>query len=196
MLSIVRNDYEDVEDINILANYALRDDMQGALRDPDLQHYIDKNEMGYLVDDSWGWLKHVGDEDSYNMPAPEGWDLKKVSQFFKDFEDEAYSVFSKKEKGDHTSLPAKKERETIGQALTQQYVMPDEIKEIEFQIRRKGGQVNNINIENDNMTTNISSQAAKQNGVTFDDIIKTLRGGGAKERKQQKPVKHTPPMYD
>jgi hypothetical protein len=195
MLDIVTNSYEDVEDINILANYAMNDDMQGALNDESLKYYINKNEAAYLVDDSHGWLKHVGDE-KWNMPAPEGWDLKKVQAFFRDFEDEAYKVFSKKEQGDHASLPAKKEREIIGQALTQRYVMPDEIKGIEFQVRRKGGKPSNINIENDNMTSNIRAEDATRMGLTLDDIIAVLQSGGAKERKKQKPVRHTPPMYD
>ena len=88
MISIIKNDYEDVEDINILANYALNNDMQGALADPELKYYIDKNEVSYLIDDSHSWLKHVGNEERYGMPAPKGWNLKKVQQFFKDFESE------------------------------------------------------------------------------------------------------------
>ena len=60
MLDIVTSPYEDVEDINILANYALRDDMQGALKDKELQHYIDKNEAEMLVEESKDWIKHVG----------------------------------------------------------------------------------------------------------------------------------------
>lgn len=196
MIDIVTNSYEDLEDINILANYAMNDDMQGALKDPSLKYYIDKNEAAYLVDDSKGWLKHVGDEKNYGMTAPEGWDLKKVQQFFKDFEDESYNVFSKQEQGDHASAPAKKEREIIGQALTQDYVMPDEIKEIEFQVRRKGGKPSNINIENDNTESNIQAQDATRVGLTLDDIIAVLQDGGAKERKKQQPVKSTPPMYD
>lgn len=196
MLDIVTNSYEDVEDINILANYALRDDMQGALKDKEMQHYIENNEAMYLVDDSYGWLKHVGNPDHYQNPAPEGWDLDKVYDFFRRFEDEAYKVFSQKEKGEHNSLPAKKEREIIGNALTQSYVMPDEIEEIEFQIRRKGGKPSNINIENDNIVSNIRAEDATRQGLTLDDIIKVLRDGGATERKKQKPIKHTPPMYD
>ena len=108
------------------------------------------------------------------MPAPEGWDLKKVQAFFRDFEDEAYKVFSKKEQGDHASLPAKQEREIIGQALSQQYVMPDEIKGIEFQVRRKGGKPSIINIEDDNTVSNIRAEDATQQGLTLDDIINVL----------------------
>ena len=109
MLPIVVNSYEDVEDINRLANYALNDDMQGALKDPELKYYIEKNEAQYLVDDSKGWLHLVGDEKQMG-PAPEGWNLDDVYSFIEEFEDEAYEIFSQKEKGEHGSLPAKKER--------------------------------------------------------------------------------------
>ena len=195
MLDIVTNSYEDVEDINRLANYALNDDMQGALKDPELKYYIEKNEAQYLVDDSRGWLHLVGDEKQMG-PAPQGWNLDAVYKFIEEFEDEAYKIFSQKEKGEHGSLPAKKEREIIGNALSMSYVMPDDIKTIEFQIRRKGGKPSNINIEDDNMVSNITAQEVERQGLTLDDIAKVLRDGGAKERKKQKPIKHTPPMYD
>jgi len=196
MIDIITNDHEDVEDFNILANYALNNDMQGAMTDPELKYYIDKNEVSYLVDDAHGWFKRVGGAGLYSLPAPPGWDLKKVNQFMKAFEDEAYNSFNKKESGDHGSLPAKKEREIIGQALSQQYVMPDEIKELEFQVRRKGGKPSSINIEDDNTVSNIRAEDAIQQGLTLDDIINVLRDSGAKERGKQRPVKHTPPMYD
>ena len=76
------------------------------------------------------------------------------------------------------------------------YVMPDEIKGIEFQVRRKGGVPSNINIEDDRSESNISADDAKRAGVTLDDIVKVLIDGGAKERKKQQPRKFTPPMYD
>jgi len=193
MIDIITNDHEDVEDFNILANYALNNDMQGAMTDPELKYYIDKNEVSYLVDDARGWFPRVG---TGNMPAPPGWDLNKVNQFMNAFEDEAYNSFNKKEAGDHGTLPAKKEREIIGQAFTKYYMLPDEIKDLEFQVRRKGGKPSNINIENDNQIGNIRAEDAMKQGLTLDDIIKVLRDSGAKERGKQRPVKHTPPMYD
>ena len=93
MLDIVTNTYEDVKDINVLANYAHRDDMQAALQDPVMQFYIKNNEAGSLVDDSYGWLKYVGKEDG--SPAPEGWDLARVYDFVKRFEDESYLEYNK-----------------------------------------------------------------------------------------------------
>ena len=200
MLDIVTNPYEDVDDINILANYALRNDMQGALKDKELQYYIDKNEAALLVDDSMGWLKHVGDE-RYEMPAPEGWDLDKIYTFFSKFEDEAYKVYSKKAKAASAAAPNRAERKAIGRAFTYDDVSEDEIASITFQLRRRGGKVVNINMEDHdsrlgNMTTGLSEEEATRLGTTLDKVEKTLRDGGAKERKKRKPIKYTPPIYD
>ena len=200
MLDILTNPYEDVSDINILANYALRDDMQGALKDKELQYYIDKNEAAMLVDDSMGWLKHVGDEQ-YEMPAPEGWDLDKIYTFFNKFADEAYKAYDKKSKAASAAAPNRAERKAIGRAFTFDDVSEDEIAYITFQLRRKGGKVVNINMEDHdsklgNMTTGMSEEEAKRLGTTLDKIEKVLRDGGAKERKKSKPIRHTPSMYD
>ena len=195
MIDIVTNPYEAVDDINVLANYAYRNDMQGALKDPRLQYYIKNNEAMFLVDDSYGWLKHVGDEEQMG-PAPEGWNLDKVYDFVKRFEDEAYKLFSQKQSGEHANLPNKIEREIIGNAFTYSYVMPDEIKGLEFQIRRRGGKPSNINIEDGNTVSNIRPEDASRHGLTLDDIIMVLRANGAKERKRQKAFKQTPPVYD
>ena len=194
MLPIITNSYEDVDDINVLANYAHRDDMAGALKDPTLLYYIDKNEAGILVDDSYGWLEYVGKEDDF--PAPAGWNLKKVYDFLKRFENEAFKVFDKKEEGEHGSLPNKDEREIIGKALTMKYAMPDDIKGMTFQVRKKGGKPSNINIETAYDYSNIRADDAERKGLTLDDVIKVLRDNGATERKRQKSRKSTRSMYD
>jgi len=201
IIDIITNPYEDVEDINILANYALRNDMQGALKDPSLQYYIDKNEATYLVDDSYSWLTRVGYEDSYGRPAPEGWDLKKIHDFFRRFEDEAYRVYSKKAKAASASAPNSAERKAIGWAFTYGDVSEDEIASITFQLRKKAGKVVNINMEDHdrrlgNMTTGVSEKEAKRFGTTLDKIEKILRDGGAKERKKRKAIKRSTPYYD
>jgi hypothetical protein len=67
---------------------------------------------------------------------------------------------------------------------------------MEFQIRRKNGKPSNINIEDDDAIGNITADQAQQAGFTLDDIVAVLIDNGAKERKKQKPIKHTPPMYD
>ena len=195
MLDIITSPYEDVEVFNILANYALNDDMQGALKDPTLKPIIDANDMDLIIDQSKNYIPYVGKPKS-GYDAPPGWNIDDVYDFLEELEEKSYEAFSKKESGDHSRLPAAKERELIGQSLNQSYVMPDEIKGLEFQVRRKGGKASNINIEDERTTSNISADSASQAGFTLDDIIKVLIDGGAKERKKRAPIKSTPPVYD
>lgn len=196
MLDLVTSPYEDLTDINVLANYALNNDMQGALKDPVLRSYIEKNQAQTLVDNSYEYLKYVGDTNQGFLPAPAGWNLDKVYDFVEKFENEAFKSFSRQKGQSHDALPAKKEREIIGKALTMSYVMPDDIKQIEFQIRRSGGQPTNINIENPSMVSNITAREVEKQGLTLDDIARVLRDGGAKESKKRPARDYTPPAYD
>ena len=113
-----------------------------------------------------------------------------------EFEDLVYGYVNEKERSDHQNLPNKLEREVIGQALTQSFVLPNDFKEIEFQVRMRGGKPYNINIEDDNTLSNIGPTDLRQAGVKIEDVIKVLRDYGARERKKQKPVRRTPPLYD
>ena len=196
MLDIVTSPYEDLTSINVLANYAHRNDMQGALKDPTLRSYVEKNEAQFLVDDSYNYLKYVGDTKQGLPPAPEGWNLDKVYDFVEKFENEAVKTSSRQKGQSHDALPAKKEREIIGSALTMSYVMPDDIKQIEFQIRRSGGKPTNINIENPSMVSNITAREVERQGLTLDDITRVLRDGGAKESKKRPARDYTPSAYD
>ena len=196
MLNLVTSPYEDLTDINVLANYALNNDMQGALKDPVLRSYIEKNQAQTLVDNSYEYLKYVGDTNQGFLPAPAGWNLDKVYDFVEKFENEAFKSFSRQKGQSHDALPAKKEREIIGSALTMSYVMPDDIKQIEFQIRRSGGKPTNINIENPSMVSNITAREVERQGLTLDDIARVLRDGGAKESKKRPARDYTPSAYD
>ena len=100
--------------------------------------------------------------------------ISKTFRLLKEFEDAAYEVFINKEKGDHAKLPNKVEREIIGAALTQSYVMPDDIKGIEFQIRRTAGKPSNINIEDDNIVSNITAQEVQRQ---FPELTTTRSDG-------------------
>ena len=93
MLDIITNPYEEVEDYNILANYALNNDIKGALADPALKPYVEKNEMGWVADEAGGWFEQVG--EATDLPAPEGWDSKKAYKFLRDLEDAAYKEWDK-----------------------------------------------------------------------------------------------------
>jgi hypothetical protein len=194
MLKIIHNPYEDLDVINRVANYALADDLKGAIADPEVNYEhldLDLDEMGT-------WVKRVGDGSSQWMSEdtviPDNWDADVVYDFMEDLLDEWHTAQGQAADQKHNDAPDVREREIIGQALGYGYVLPDDLKSITFQVRKKGGSPSNINVEDDRSIGNISLSSIT--GTTPDKIIAALTGGGAKGRKKQKSIRHTPPMYD
>ena len=194
MQDIIVNSYEDVEDYNVLANYALANDIQGALADPTIKHYVDKNEMGWFADDAITWFEMVG-EDEY-MPAPEGWDSDKAHKFLKDIESAAWKVYQKQEDAAIAADPDKEFLEFLGNQWTSS-ISPDDMKGIKWKeykryIRLKpppsiSHGVGEIHITKED-TDNLYPGAWED----FKDFLTTRSGGQLGRRK---PYRRSPPPY-
>jgi hypothetical protein len=196
MQDIIVNEYEDVDDYNILANFALAGDIAGALAHPDIKHYVDKNEMGWVVDDAGGWFEKVGDWEE--MPAPEGWDRDKAYKFLKDLENAAWKVYSKQMDAAIAADPDKEFLEFLGNEWTST-ISPDDMKGIKWKeykryIRLKpppsiSHGVGEIHITKED-TDNLYPGAWED----FKDFLTTRAGGQLGKRK---PYKKSPaPYYD
>ncbi len=195
MLPIMLNPYEDLDTMNRVANYALTNDIQGALADDNVNY----ENLDMDLDEMNGWVQYVGKDDGHfseEVIVPDNWDLDKVYKFMRDLESAWINQQMTMGNAAHKSGKNIKEREAIGLGLQYDYVLPEDIKGITFQVRRRGGQPSNINIEDEDTVGNISVQQAGNEGLTLDDIINVLKAGGAKERKKQKSVRPTPPIYD
>ena len=196
MQDIIVNQYEDVEDYNILANYALANDIQGALADPTIKHYVDKNEMGWFADDAITWFEMVG-EDEY-MPAPEGWDSDATFQFLKDLESAAWKVYQKQEDAAIAADPDKEFLEFLGNEWTST-ISPDDMKGIKWKEYKKyirlkpppsiSHGVGEINVSKENIKA-LYSGAYED----FMDFLTTRTGGQLGRRPAYK--RSPPPIYD
>ena len=104
MLKIMHNPYEDLDTMNAIANYALTNDIQGALADP----LIDIDNVYYDIDEMKGWVHKVGKDDegyfSEDVVVPENWDLEAVYQFMDDLEDAAFKARQKRDRVHFTPL--------------------------------------------------------------------------------------------
>ena len=195
MLPIMVNPYEDLDTMNRVANYALTNDIQGALAD----EMVNYEGLDMDLDEMNGWVQYVGEDDGHfseEAVVPDNWDLDKVYKFMKDLENAWMKSQGESSAAEHTSAPNVKEREVIGGGLSYDYVLPKALKGITYQVLRRGGQPSNINIEDEDTVGNISTGRAEDYGLTLDDIIAVLKAGGARERKKQKSVRPTPQMYD
>ena len=196
MQNIITNPYEDVDDYNVLANFALTGDIAGALAHPDIKHYVDKNEMGWVADEAGSWFEMVGEDE--NMPAPEGWNSEKAYKFLRDLEDAAWKVYSKKMQADIKADPDREFLEFLGNEFTSQIEpsdMPDiKWKEYKNYIRIKPPRsishgVGEINVSKENIK-GLYSGAYED----FMDFL-TTRAGGQLGRRA--PYKRSPaPYYD
>ena len=196
MQDIIVNSYEDVEIYNILANYALVNDIQGALADPEIKPYVEKNEVGWISDEAGGWFENVGEYDE--MPAPEGWDSQKAYKFLRDLEDAAWKVYNKQAKAAIAGDPDKEFLEFLGNEWTSM-IEPNDLSDIKWKeykkyIRLKPPRsishgVGEINVSKENINSLYPG--------AYDDFIDflTTRTGGQLGRR--KPYKRSPaPYYD
>jgi len=196
MQNIITNPYEEVGDYNILANYALTNDIAGALADPALKYYVDKNEMGWVADEAGGWFEQVG--KATDLPAPEGWDSQKAYKFLRDLEDAAWKVYNKQAKAAIAGDPDKEFLQFLGRqwsSMIEPSDMPDiKWKEYKRYIRLKPPRsishgVGEIHITKED--TDILYPGAWED---FKDFLTTRAGGQLGKRKPQpKPLM---PYYD
>ena len=196
MLPIIVNEYEDVEDYNVLANYALTNDIQGALADPAIKPYVEKNEIGWIADEAGGWFETVGEYEE--EPAPEGWDSDKAYQFLRDLEDAAWKVYNKQAKGAIAGDPDKEFLKFLANEFTSM-IEPSDLKGIKWKEYKKyvrltpppsiSHGIGEINVSKENI--NALYPGAYDD---FVDFLTTRAGGQLGRRKPYK--KSPPPMYD
>ncbi len=199
MQDIIVNSYEDVEIYNILANYALNNDIQGALADPEIKPYVEKNEVGWIADEAGGWFGSVGEyEDEGGPPPPEGWDAQKAYKFLRDLEDAAWKVYDKQAQSAIAGDPDTEFLEFLGNKWTSQ-IEPNDLPDIKWKEYKKyvrlkpprsiSHGVGEINISKEDINSLYSG--------AYDDFIDflTTRTGGQLGRRA--PTRRSPPpIYD
>jgi len=137
MHPIIVNEYEDVELYNILANYALNNDVQGALADTEIKPYVEKNEVGWISDEAGGWFEHVGQKGYEDeMPAPEGWDREKAYKWLTDLENAAWKVYDKQAKAAIKGDPDKEFLEFLGNQWSSM-IEPNDMEGIKWKEYKK-----------------------------------------------------------
>ena len=186
--------------MNRVANYALTNDIQGALAD----EMVNYENLDMDLDEMRGWVGKVGKKPDYfseDAVVPGNWDLDKVRKFMSDLEDAWMKKRGEAADAEHASEPSKGEREVIGSSLTMDYVTQDDIKRITYQIRRKGGKPSNINLEyrpegGGVDFGNITADQAKRAGFELQKIADVLNAYGGNQQKKSPRRKRYTPIYD
>ena len=199
MLKIIANPHSpETKVFNRIANYALNNDIQGALADSE----VNTPNLDLDIDSMGEWINRVGDPSNNWMEddvvVPDNWDADDVWDFVEDLENAWHNQKGQAADDEHYNADDVDEREAIGGVLTKKYVLPEDLPSLTYQVRKKGGQPVEIQLEDENTYTHdgIDARWAKQYGTTLDKIIDVLAKGGAKLQKKRKKRKYTPPMYD
>ena len=192
MLTIISNSYEDVDIFNRIANYALTNDIVGALADPE----VNTSELYYDLDDMKPWVKRVGDVKWMGEDAvtPEGWDPSAVRKFMYDLEDAWQDDKSKKDTAVIAADPDKAWLEIMAKAWGSS-ITPDDLETLGWKSYKKyirlsppqsiSHGVDEVHVTNDDL-------AGKRKG--FEEFL--TRRAGKTLNKRAASLKSSPSMYD
>jgi len=201
MLKIISNPHSpETEIFNRIANYALNNDIQGALADPQ----VNTPDLDLDIDSMGEWVSKVGAEEQWmddDAVVPDNWDADAVYDFMKDLENAWYNDQRKRDAATHSAAPGAAEREAIGDVFTSGPILPPDIPYVNYQPHRSGGTVVALRLTDQdhrlgNMEVIMDERDAKGYGTTLQAVMDVLEKGGAKLVKKRKPVKYTPPLYD
>ncbi len=197
MLKIMDNPYEDLSVYNRIANYALTNDIAGAMADPE----VNTDELYWELDEMRGWIDKVGsDERAFTDDAvvPENWDADEVEGFMEDLEVAWHKDQAKK---DHAAIAADADKDWLEfmSGEFQALVVPNDLeslgwKEYKRYIRLSAPEsishaVDEIHITNDDLSGGHSPG-------TREEFVEFLTNRAGKTLKKRKIYRSPPPLYD
>jgi hypothetical protein len=198
MLKIMDNQYEDLSTFNRIANYALTNDIAGAIADPE----VNTDELYWEIDEMRPWVDRVGDEDDHwfadDVVVPDGWDADTVYEFMGDLENAWHKDQAKK---DHAAVAADPDKDWLKFMANefQSVIVPNDLeslgwKEYKRYIRLSppssiSHAVGEIHITNDDLSGGYSPG-------TREEFVEFLTSRAGKTLKKRKIYRSPPPLYD
>ena len=197
MLKIMHNPYEDLDTMNAIANYALTNDIQGALADP----LIDIDNVYYDIDEMKGWVHKVGKDDegyfSEDVVVPENWDLEAVYQFMDDLEDAAFKARQKRDRAATAGDADGAWIEFLGDEFISE-LAPDDLKSLGWKqykryIRLSPPHSISHAVDEIHVTPDRVSSAGPG---TYEEFVDFLERRAGRTLKKRKIYRSPPPLYD
>ena len=197
MLTIISNQYEDVDVFNRIANYALTDDIAGAMADPE----VNTDELYWEIDEMRPWVSRVGSKEEWmsdDAVVPDGWDADAVYEFMGDLENAWHQDQAKK---DHAAVAADPDKDWLKFMANEftSVIVPNDLeslgwKEYKRYIRLSppssiSHAVGEVHITNDDLS-------AGHSPGTREEFIEFLTNRAGKTLKKRKIYRSPPPLYD
>jgi hypothetical protein len=198
MLKIMDNPYEDLSTYNRIANYALTNDIAGAMADPE----VNTDELYWELDEMRGWIGRVGDEGEKwftdDAVVPENWDVDEVDDFMEDLE---VAWHADQEKKDRAAIAADADKDWL-EFISDHFsalLGPNDLESLGWKEYKKyirlsppnsiSHAVDEIHITNDDLSRS-SSPGTREEFVDF------LTNRAGKTLKKRKIYRSPPPLYD
>ena len=198
MLKIMDNQYEDLSTYNRIANYALTNDIAGAMADPE----VNTDELYWELDEMQGWVDHVGDEDGHwfaeDAVVPDNWDADAVYAFMKDLEAAWHKDQATK---DHAAVAADPDKDWLKFMANefQSVIVPNDLESLGWKEYKKyirlsppesiSHAMDEIHITNDDLSGGHSPG-------TREEFVEFLTNRAGKTLKKRKIYRSPPPLYD
>ena len=197
MLKIMDNRYEDLSVYNRIANYALNNDIAGAMADPE----VNTDELYWEIDEMRGWVNKVGTDPhafSQDSIVPDNWDEDAVYDFMGDLENAWHQDQATKDRAAVAADPDKDWLEFMANEFTS-VVTPNDLetlgwKEYKRYIRLSppsalSHAMGEIHITNDDLSHSSSPG-------TREEFVEFLTNRAGKTLKKRKIYRSPPPLYD
>ena len=197
MLKIIANTHSpETEIFNRIANYALTNDIAGAMADKE----VNTDELYWELDEMRPWVNRVGGKEQWcddDCVVPDNWDAEAVYDFMEDLERAWHDDQAKK---DHAAIAADPDKgwlEFMGDEWSST-ITPNDLETLGWKEYKKyirlsppasiSHGMGEIHITNDDIESH--SPGTRQDFVDF----LTKRAG--KTLKKRKIYKSPPPLYD
>jgi len=195
MLKIIDNPHSpETKTYNRIVNYALRNDIAGALADPQ----VNTPDLHLDLDDIQQWIQEVqaehddpgGGELSTDVVYPPNWNEKKIFKFLSKLERAWEKDQDAKDSASHDSEPNKAERAALSYAFAETPVLHRDIPYINYQIHKtkKGTylRLKDRDGQLGSMEVILDEKFAKEDGTTVEAILAFLVKNGASQTKRRK----------
>jgi len=197
MLKIMDNPYEDLSVYNRIANYALTNDIAGAMADPE----VNTDELYWELDDMKGWIDDVGtDSNAFtdDSVVPPNWNADAVYEFMGDLESAWHKDQAKK---DHAAVAGDPDKGWLKFMANefQSVIVPNDLESLGWKEYKKyirlsppesiSHAADEIHITNDDFSGGHSPG-------TREEFVEFLTNRAGKTLKKRKIYRSPPPLYD
>ena len=198
MLKIISNpNSPETEVFNRIANYALTNDIAGAMADEE----VNTDELYWELDEMRPWVSYVGGDEQWmtdDAVVPDNWDMDAVYEFMEDLENAWHQDQAKKDHAAVAADPDKDWLEFMANEFTS-VVTPKDLetlgwKEYKRYIRLSppaalSHAMGEIHIANDDLSSSYSPG-------TREEFVEFLTKRAGKTLKKRKIYRSPPPLYD